>query len=240
MIFWESANGMFRSHMPIVTTYLHYFYQLHLDFVDTLAGQSRNYSLVKDTIDFWPNQNKTERCWIPLVAYIETKHFKYSSVAGAFVYLEKQVKNRRLVWQLLRDTIEISAAPLTDEDKRNFAKVMSSICVVTNWSIIWRPWIYITYELFMAPTRIGLEYSVPDTGEWPGAPVIEVRNNSLNWILPRGALLVPVDDSSYRLLKNLGNYCWDKVTETSHLEKYSVNYWQMVDMRYERKYSGCC
>jgi hypothetical protein len=65
---------------------------------------------------------------------------------------------------------------------------------------------------------------------WPmGMPVVRATRDSLEWILRKGAFVVPHDNQHLRLLTLFK--MWGKYKKEADLENGQGDYWQIIDLR---------
>jgi hypothetical protein len=72
-----------------------------------------------------------------------------------------------------------------------------------------------------------------------GLLIVHVRSDSLDWILQRGALLIP-NDKTRQTMRNLTRYkpVWGPVMKPRDLEKGLDGNWQIVDAHYVYPWTG--
>lgn len=239
LIFFSSNWSMRQKHAPAVETYLHYFEQLHPDLMAYVvaAHDACGGDAMPNMIKYWPH--KTKRTYLPLIVVnITEEQTTFKHAAGLFARLEEVGWKRKLVWEFLRDKVEQSGLP-TPEERAAFAKSMK---VMNSHNIVspqWGPG-----SIFQAVSRRfrdqekrraaqqEAETAAAAKYAYLGRPVEHVRRDSLEWLLHRGALLLP-DEETRMAVRRLSGFVpvWAGFRKDSDLEKGVGECWQLADAR---------
>jgi hypothetical protein len=219
--------GMNKKYMPPVQLYLDHFERLHTELISSVVKAHKFTTKGKPPgIRFWPVKNY-ERVvtGIPLVVSVTSQKWTFSQAAGLFARLEaSEVADRQVLWTFLRDEVE-RAGLVNEAEKEAFKKVMTVMC---------------THRLLAQISKMLLprngssgrsdESAAPPGRNMPvGVEVVLVKEDSVEWILHRGALLVPA--KGVRLGKLTNFKMWGKVGKDIDVEKGLGNYWQLIDIR---------
>jgi hypothetical protein len=230
---------MSKHHMPIVQTYLNHFEQLYPELVQYMNGARNGPLLIhseQSKTIYWPHSSRTEIDWcIPFVVLGTTKYYEFSAAAALFAELQTSGFPIPAIWRFLKTKVEEHVA-LTDEEKARFASVMKRY--TRNWNIKGS-------QDVKGPGKHDMhKYVVPHERVAGMRPVVFDPDN-LDWLLERGALLVPDSDQRWLLAKTLtkgnethakrlspgGSWMWGRMNEKSSPETAWSNYWQVVDLR---------
>ena len=228
-LYYPSSNfSMMSADMPPVQLYLNHFESLYPELIASVAAAHRLKRKGRPPgIKFWPR--KTDRYFLPMVfVTITSTHWTFSQSAGLFARLEAtQIWDRRVLWAFLRDKVE-QAGLVNEAEKAAFAAVMEKMC---------------SHRLRDALAKLAVLTGLNGTKGKPnernrsmpmGMPVVPVGNDSMEWILQKGAFLVPNETVQPRLssLHQLIRFnMWGGFKKDADLENGLGGYWQIFDMR---------
>ena len=243
LVFFSSNWSMRSKHGPAVETYLHYFEQLHPDLMayvvaahDCRSGSGGG--AMPNMIKYWPH--KTKRTFIPLIIVnITEERTTFAHAAGLFARLEEVGFPRKLVWEFLRDDVEQSGLP-SPEERAAFAKSMK---VMNSHNIIspqWGPasiFQVIRRRLSGNPEKLREKQAEAERAAeakyaFLGREMVHVRGDSLDWLLRRGALLLPTTETRHTV-QRLAWFVpvWVGFKKDADLEKGVGECWQLADAR---------
>jgi hypothetical protein len=227
--FYYSANWqMFEKHMPPVQVYLDYFQALYPDLINSVAvANTTRYSQQSlSGIQFWPQR---------MEAMSNGTRYIFSQTAGLFARLESAGWPRRVLWTFLRDKVEQSG--LAGEiEKEKFNAVMQ---MMTNHTIIteaeWRRPLNICSYLFHMCLFFLNTWTLPELKWGNSVPMsmskVEVTNDSLDWLLQKGAFLIPADHNMNLKMSKLSMLpIWKVVKKPENLEEGLGAYWQIMGL----------
>jgi hypothetical protein len=159
--------------------------------------------------------------------------YEYSQVTGLFIALEIAGWSRRTLLTFLRDKVERRSGLVRPEEKEAFAVVMEKLCTHN-----FRSWL--EHFLFTGPRDFLTEWTYVRLRNWDGdvpmgVRAIRVSLDSVDWILERGAFLIPQDIKTRNRMKELAAELrmWGRVKNPEDLRKglMNYNYWQMMAVR---------
>lgn len=232
-LFYFSSNWSMRhKYHSAVETYLSYFEHLHPNLI---AYVSACHTALAETnhepagVRQWPHRTKRMFICIPFIGSLTETTYHFSNAAGLFAKMEASGWRRQLLWTFLRDQVEQTGWPTT-EQRNAFAQAMQ---VMNSHNIL-------------DPTVIRQWFTGDDNGAdaekerraeerlaGVGLPIVHVRDDSLDWLLQPGVLLVPNDKTRAMMIK-LSTYApiWGPLPKQPDLEKGPLDgRWQVVDTR---------
>jgi hypothetical protein len=227
-LYYYSPNwGMRKRDMPPVQLYVDHFERLHPELIRSVAEAHKFTTKGKPPgIKFWPVRDYEHVVIpIPLVATYSHKKWTFSQAAGLFGRLEASgVADRLVLWTFLRDEVE-RAGLVNEAQKEAFTKVMTTMCT------------HRLKDLILKMKRSGKsssghskESAAPPERPIPiGMEVVLVGKDSMEWILHKGALLVPAKGVPVSKLTKFKMWGW--VRKDVDVEKGLGNYWQVFDTR---------
>ncbi|KAM7193647.1 hypothetical protein V8F20_008284 [Naviculisporaceae sp. PSN 640] len=235
LLFYSAHWGLRHKYHSAVETYLAYFERLHPDLMAYVAAchtARAELNVHPMGVRRWPHRKKRTMICIPFVGSLTTTEWSFSTAAGLFAKLEAHGWRRRLVWTFLRDQVEQTGWP-TQEERESFARAMK----VRNSHCIWPEAGFLQRWFCFAGDSNGADAEKERAAEERlasvGLPIVHVRNDSLDWLLQRGVLLVPNDETraSMRQLVTFAPI-WGRLPKGEDLEKSALSgTWQVVDAR---------
>ena len=245
-LFYFSSNfSLLTKDFPPVELYLRHFERLHPDLITYVAlahtAAARRQGQPPG-INHWPRQRSSESLYLVLVTYTRTE-WTFSQAAGLFARLEAANWDRRLLWTFLRDQVE-QAGLVTQEEKEAYAKVMEKM----NSHRLQTGIDQVVRKIAGLCDRGGdsdgqaqqqQEEVQADLYAHLNLPIEHVQEDSLDWILHRGALLVP-NRKTWVKMVSLAEFTpvWGKIRKGRDLEKGFGDRWQIIDVRKKRPWEG--
>lgn len=164
------------------------------------------------------------------IVTIKSTNWSFSQAAGLFGRLEAtRIWDRRILWEFLRDKVE-HAGLVNVEQKERFGVVMEKMCTHQVSNLIFRTCSTILQTALSWPGSNGKSGEL-DRNMPMGMPIVLVGKDSMEWILRRGAFLVPTPaiQADLRSLKKFK--LWGEFKKDEDLENGLGDYWQVIDMR---------
>lgn len=225
--YYSSNWGMNKKYMPPVQLYLDHFERLHPELISSVAEAHKLTTKGEPPgIKFWPVKDyKHVFLPIPLVVTYDSKKWTFSQAGGLFGRLEASgVANRRALWKFLRDEVE-RAGLVNETEKEAFMKVMTVMNSHRLGDLI------LKMKCFgKGSAGHTKESTAPPGRRVPvGMDVVLVGKDSVEWILRKGAFLVPVKGA---VLGNLAEFkMFGVVRKDADVEKGLGSHWQVFDSR---------
>jgi hypothetical protein len=225
--------GIFPNDMVITQRYFDHFEALYPDLILAVQSNTQTQHQESDTnrLKHWPSKNSPGPGDFVIKTQRNGTYYLSASVA-LFWQLENAGIERKVLWQFLADKVEASVT-ISDEDQAEFRKIMQKLCPWTFVNvfilvIVWMGW---AANGWWRPMRY--DYVVPESPHY-NRRVVPVISNTVDWILEKGALLVPVDEKAYKMmsppLRRTALAIIGAVEWNSDLKDMG-NYWQVVDLR---------
>lgn len=233
-LFYRSSNWSIRKRdMPAIQLYLDHFQSLHPQLVASIITAHRLSPRRKalSAIDFWPTKRDRDY-WIASNGgqYFRITHYEYSQIAGLFIALESGGWSRRTLLMFLRDEVEQSRL-VPREEQEAFARVMEKLCTHDFMS-----WLRAT--VVSASSRFLFQWAEVRLKEWDqdvpvGMQAIRVSLDSVDWVLERGAFLLPEDIRTRGHMMSLAAKLpmWGRVKNGEDLQMGVGDYWQIMAAR---------
>lgn len=235
-LFYFSSNfSLTGRDFQIVEAYLRHFERLHPDLIAYVAQAHESMGRGEPPgLSFWPRKSTHTFLAFPGISG-SSSQWKFSHGAGFFARLEAAGFPRRAVWEFLRDQVEPSGL-VNELQKLDFNKLMDKM---TSHKLI-------TYN--RGPTKPSndprkeqerqekdelQEKKATELYSHLGRPIVRVRRGSLDFILRRGALLVP-DSETRPIMTKLVNFppVWANAEKMSADEEGGQgDHWQIADAR---------
>lgn len=237
-----SSNWSLRPRdSPVVELYLRHFEHLHPDLMSYVAAAHKESTQSEPPgIDFWPHRVKRS-CIYFFIGSRSTTTWKFSQSAGLFGRLEYAGWGRRLLWTFLRDQVE-QAGLATPAERDAFARVMekmNSHRLLGKASNLGEK--VFSWSDHLGDVKAQQQQLVAFTDRYGGRgfPIEHIRKDSLDWLLRRGALLVP-DRETRPMLRAMAGFtpAWGSITAESDLEKGLPDCWQTLDIRHVYPWHG--
>jgi hypothetical protein len=224
--YYSSNWGMNKKYMPPVQLYLDHFESLHPELIASVAEAHKLTTGEPPGIRFWPVHDY-DRVFIqiPFVATYTIREWTFSQAAGLFGRLEASgVADRRALWKFLRDEVE-RAGLVNETEKEAFMEVMTVMNSHRLETLILK--LNCDGKRSAGHTR---ESAAPPGRRVPvGMDVVLVGKDSVEWILRRGAFLVPEKSV---LMGRLAEFkLWGEVRKDADVEKGLGSHWQVFDSR---------
>lgn len=236
-LFFFSANWSMQSkHFPPVEVYLAHFERLHPELMAYVAlahERFRGQNTGSGGIEFWPHKTKHETVFLIIATITETQ-WSFTQAAGFLARLEDAGWNRRLVWTFLRDRVE-QAGVVSQEEREAFARVMELmnshriLNVSFGHGTIWNS---ISLHFRGNDHARQLEEAAAARYAHLGRPIEHAREDSLEWVLHRGAVVLP-NNATRAALGRLAVFApvWGAFKKDSDLEQGIGDFWQIADAR---------
>jgi hypothetical protein len=232
-LYYRSSNWSMRERdMPAIQLYLDHFHSLYPQLVSSIVTAHRLSPRRQPppAIDFWPTKRDHHTYWIPFIGTLRTKHYEYPHITGLFIALESAGWSRRTLLMFLRDKVEQRPGLVHPEEKEAFAMVMEKLCTHDFMS-----WLRDT--VLSRPIRFLAKWLAVRLKEWDrdvpmGMRAIRVSLDSVDWILERGAFLLPEDIKTRDCMDSLAALrMWRRVKNGEDLQMGLENYWQIMAAR---------
>jgi hypothetical protein len=232
--FYSTSNWTLEEQdMPAIQLYIDHFQYLYPELVSCIViahGSSPRNGLPR-TFDFWPTRRKQQGYSAPVLGTGVTMQYQYSQITGLFIALEIAGWSRRTLLTFLRDKVEQRSGLVRPEEKEAFAVVMEKLCTHN-----FRTWL--EHFLFSGPRDFLTEWTYVRLRDWDGdVPMgmraIRVSLDSVDWVLERGAFLIPQDIKTCNCMKQLAAELrmWRTVKNAEELQMGLRNYWQIMAAR---------
>ena len=235
-LFYRSSNWSMRKRdMPAIQLYLDHFQSLYPQIVASIVNAHRLSPRGNPlrAIDFWPAKRDRDY-WITSNSgdrYIRTMHYEYSQITGLFIALESAGWSRRTLLMFLRDKVEQRSGLVPHEEKEAFARVMEKLCTHDFMSWLWA-------TVASASFRFLFQWAEVRLKEWDqdvpmGMRAIRVSLDSVDWVLERGAFLLPEDIRTRGCMMSLAAKLpmWGRVKNGEDLQMGLGDYWQIMAAR---------
>lgn len=137
--------------------------------------------------------------------------------------------DRKVLWAFLRDKVE-EAGLVNDDEIRAFAAVMEKMCSHQTRDIIerfmpWRKPSSTVLKKAKKPEEVEEQKrTLPE-----GMPIVEATRESVDWILQKGAVVLPSE--TFHLYGLHLFEMWGAFLKDADLEKGVGDYWQIIDLR---------
>jgi hypothetical protein len=210
-------RGLRPSDYPAIELYLDHFSGLHPVLIQRLSTvqivwTTSDFATLGLGLKFWPTHRHSN------------DQYQFNTVTKLFVYLTTAGFNVKTLYDILQNEVE-TKIQISSEDKERFQKIRNEICAPD--SIDWMK------HLFKMNSTRGYK---PAEKVPSGVKVIEMRKDSLDWLLDDSKpLIVPMDICSTNIMKTLTSLCpiWQRVdTDEELVSKSGMQYyWQLVDFR---------
>jgi hypothetical protein len=227
-IYYYSPNwGLSESDMPAVQLYIDHFQSLYPDLISSVAEAHKLAGRIDKqklrAIDFWPHGKSLEIRPSLLPVNVD-KQWTFSQATGLLCRLETVGWRRVVVWAFLRDTVEQSGR-VSQEQKERFATVMEKMC---NHDLKAGFFSICNKALPSSWQRLrGGDRDMP-----MGIPVVQVREDSLQWLLQKGTFLVAENSRAKQRMRALSRFqLWGKVSKDVDLVEGLGGKWQLLDLR---------
>lgn len=238
-LFYRSSNWSMRKRdMPAIQLYLDHFRSLYPQLVASIvtahdaAHRLSPRKKLLSAIDFWPTKRDHDY-WITSNEgrYISTTHYEYSQITELFIALESAGWSRRTLLMFLRDKVEQRSGLVPHEEKEAFARVMEKLCTHDFMSWLWA-------TVAIASFRFLFQWADVRLKEWDqdvpvGIRAICVSLDSVDWVLERGAFLLPEDIRTRGCMMGLAAKLpmWGRVKNGEDLQMGLGDYWQIMAAR---------
>ncbi|KAK3313370.1 hypothetical protein B0H66DRAFT_629136 [Apodospora peruviana] len=239
--------------------YLDHFERLHPELIGYVAAAlatTTQRNKIPHRVIHWPHKTKRNLKFSPFGSLgftLQKDSTTFRPSVGLFAWLEDNW-SRRVVWTFLRDQVEHAVAPgggrlVTEKEKEAFGKVMEMMIRKDIMSPSQGPFSLLRRvrkmvkgeqlekrqkeeedELAVAEEKMAARYA------YLGRLVVVVRKDNLDWILKRGALLLPSPSDETRFTtRYLARFppVWRGSLKDGDLEKGLGDCWQVVDARSE-------
>ena len=248
-LFYYSSNfSLLPKDFPPVEVYLRHFERLHPDLITYvalahIAAAERRQPLGPPGINYWPRKKSSEYLFLVVVTNTHTE-WTFSQAADLFAMLEAAQWDRKLLWTFLRDQVE-QAGLATQEEKEAYMKVMEkmnshrlmTVMVPVLQKIAWL--CCCGGDCDGQAEQQQQEEVQADRYAHLNLPIEHVQEDSLDWILHRGVLLVP-NRKTWVKMASLAEFTpvWGKIRKGRDLEKGLGDCWQIIDVRKKRPWEG--
>ncbi len=238
-LFYFSSNwSMQPKHHAPVELYLQCFVQLHPDLQEYISHAECIMNSEPAGISGWPHKTKRKSYFACFCTITETT-CTFPAGANFFGMLEAAGWDRKLVWAFLRDQVEQSGM-VGEEGKAAFASVMEMMnshrvihAVAQLFESTFFTWCGLVEKPRSSddPVRLQRERDAEKRLSNLPAELCHARQDSLDWVLRRGVLLVP-DYNTRRRLQFMTKFSpvWGKISTLQDAEKGGPqSCWQFVD-----------
>jgi len=242
LIFFSSNWSMRPKYFPPVEVYLALFERLHPDLIayvavaHEVAAQQEAGGFWTQAISSWPHKTNRNTTYLVIATVVETQ-WSFTHAAGFFARLEGAGWSRKVVWTFLRDQVE-GAGMVSQEQKDAFAKVMT---MMNSGRLLPGPgalgdlWTGLRALFHDSGYPQRLEERAAARYAHLGRPILHARKDSLDWVLHRGAVVLP-NGHTRVAVRELATFppVWGGFKKDSDLEDPEQGLgecWQIADAR---------
>jgi len=242
-LFYRSSNWSMRERdMPAIQLYIDHFQTLYPDLTSAITSALRMATYLEpthrrsthlvpkpnkppSTIDFWPAKRLRDVHCIPCICYVDITDYEYSQVTALLCHFEYAGWPRRMLLAFLRDKVE-QGGLVSPEEKEAFAVVMEKLCA-HNFML----WLHRVLDRLV---QFLIGWTETPLKEWGGNVPMGMRTvraslDSVDWVLERGAVLIPEDKATRGCMKILKAFpMWKRAADAEDLEKGVGDYWQIM------------